>query len=215
MGRRGDLDFNAVLWFLPTLFCVELIYYLIKKLLKNYFFIVPFVICIAFAFHCFFNNSKWLWGLDNAGYYVLYFALGDIFSRFLTEKKVMNILCGVSSIILVIVFCNVSYWTNIVATTEELHVTVRSSIDIVLAIIGILGIVGIAKGLSNNMILSNIGRYSLPIMVYHVFIIEGIAYLFMAFGWTVNQASFSYCVFVTILSISLICIFKKLSIKNE
>ena len=73
--------FAPILWFLPTLFVISVIFILLKKLIKNRWLILlvglALIIISETALpHRPFINPSWVWNLDTAMYYFFYFALG-------------------------------------------------------------------------------------------------------------------------------------------
>lgn len=184
---------------------MECIYDTLRRLL-GYTWIYPIVVIMSIIFHKCWFQSGWPWGIDNAGYYILFYCFGDIFVRYLDGQQIMIIVQNIASILLLIVFSNVEYWTGLYSSYIATEGIDRYLGDVILAVLGIMGIIGLTKRLKSNSLLQFTGRQSMYIMVFHLFIIEGIVYLFMSFGITINQYSNSYCVFATVIAIATVLI---------
>jgi len=212
-GRQNQLDFNAPLWFLPTLFCVEILYYFLHKLISKPY-IVFCLLTIGIFAHAFLNNPKWLWGCDSALYYILFYALGDLYSKYFNKSIVVHYLQIVSAFVAVLVFSHVSFWTEkyLALCESNINCVYKSAVDVFAAIVGIFGIVGLSK-MRLNPVVSRIGQCSLSIMCFHVIILRMIVNVFQAFGVEINQFSFSYSLFATACTIIVIAWVKSYTIK--
>ena len=80
LGVRNTL-FSPILWFLPTLFVISVIFILLKKLIKNRWLIllagsILFVISETLLPHHPLVEPSWYWNVDSAIYFFFYYALG-------------------------------------------------------------------------------------------------------------------------------------------
>ena len=82
LSQRNGLYFDEPLWFLTSLFTIEILFYLFVKYIKN-----PFVILLAAAglsilsiryLHALTAESVLPWSLDQSLYYLFYFACGYV-----------------------------------------------------------------------------------------------------------------------------------------
>lgn len=79
-GVRNTL-FSPILWFLPTLFVISVIFILLKKLIKNRWLIllagaILFIIAETLLPHHPLVEPSWYWNVDSAIYFFFYYALG-------------------------------------------------------------------------------------------------------------------------------------------
>lgn len=80
MGLRNTL-FASLLWFLPCLFLTELIFMLLRLVIKPAWALflatsLIFILAHAFMPHNPLNTPSWFWNLDTALYYLFYYGLG-------------------------------------------------------------------------------------------------------------------------------------------
>ena len=80
LGIRNQL-FAPMLWFLPCIFVMGMVFYLLKKLVKNRWIIlligiVLMVISETLLPHRPFLQPSWFWNIDSVLYYFFYYALG-------------------------------------------------------------------------------------------------------------------------------------------
>lgn len=80
LGIRNQL-FAPMLWFLPCIFVMGMVFYLFKKLVKNRWIIlligiVLMVISETLMPHRPFLQPSWFWNIDSVLYYFFYYALG-------------------------------------------------------------------------------------------------------------------------------------------
>lgn len=109
-GAIRNSFFAAALWFLPCLFVMEIFFYLIKQLKKRY---LIFAVCLmVYMISCviiprFSERPSWIYNIDSAFYYIIYYAIGFIIFPFIVEffklntiiKKYVFILSGIVSFI--------------------------------------------------------------------------------------------------------------------
>lgn len=76
LGRRNSL-FAASLWFLPCYFCLTVLYYLLRKLLRRQSVLLCAAAALSVVFRLCFDGPVLPWGLDYAGRYLFYYALGN------------------------------------------------------------------------------------------------------------------------------------------
>lgn len=108
MGQRGKIDVNQALWFLPTLFIIENIYFFLVKLLRNKY--IRGCLCFAVSFFAYpFISEPRLWfGLDGAMYYLVFFMLGNFCFNVLNKKKDVIVLkVGADICVLILLFFTV------------------------------------------------------------------------------------------------------------
>lgn len=80
LGIRNQL-FAPALWFLPCIFVMSILFYLLKKSVKNRWLILLigiglFVVSETLLPHRPIFNPSWFWNIDSVLYYFVYYALG-------------------------------------------------------------------------------------------------------------------------------------------
>jgi fucose 4-O-acetylase-like acetyltransferase len=88
-GIRNNL-FASSLWFLPCLFIIEIGFEFLRRLLKNKYFIlivctILFVIAERYLPHRPIVTPKWIFNIDSALYYIVYYAIGAVVFPFIRK----------------------------------------------------------------------------------------------------------------------------------
>jgi len=117
-GARNTIFYNIPLWFLPTLFLMENFYYLLKKYWKKDIIIYPAVLYLScLCFICFnaLNKTNVFWTWTAGGYYLIYFAIGNLIKEHPIKIKNNLILSMVLILALAInlsmYFCPITYFS--------------------------------------------------------------------------------------------------------
>lgn len=82
--------FSPILWFLPTLFAISIIFILLKKLFKNRWYILLAGLALLVIAETVFPHQpvvkpSWYWNVDSAIYYFFYYALGYAFFPYIRQ----------------------------------------------------------------------------------------------------------------------------------
>lgn len=77
----------AAMWFLPCLFCMEIYYHVLSRLLKNRWLVLAVCAAISFWVKMVHEGPEYLWGVEVAGRYLIYYAMGDVFSHFWRARQ--------------------------------------------------------------------------------------------------------------------------------
>ena len=85
-GVRNQVPL-AAMWFLPCLFCMEIYYHVLTRLLKNRWLVLAVCAAIGFWVKMVHEGPEYLWGVEVAGRYLIYYALGDVFSHFWRSRQ--------------------------------------------------------------------------------------------------------------------------------
>ena len=85
-GVRNQVPL-AAMWFLPCLFCMEIYYHVLTRLLKNRWLVLAVCAAISFWVKMVHEGPEYLWGVEVAGRYLIYYALGDVFSHFWRSRQ--------------------------------------------------------------------------------------------------------------------------------
>ena len=172
VSRRNDIFYNVPLWFLTTLFLVQVMYYLIKKHLKNAFAILVVLFALsAFAIYVLktIEAPKFPWTFDNALYYLFFYGAGSIVSEEVRENRISN-----SATYAVF---GAALLVNSVLLLVPYHLIVeeflynRASHVVWFPLVGLAGtlsVIAISVAMKSSRILQYLGRNSLVIFSLHV-----------------------------------------------
>lgn len=86
-GSRANIPV-AALWFLPCLFCMSLLYHVLRRFLRNPWLLLGVCFAISAAVKLIHEAPVLPWGVDMAGRFLIYYALGDV-AHTLTEGKTL------------------------------------------------------------------------------------------------------------------------------
>ena len=91
-GSDGYLGHNVALWFVPCLFVVEVLYFLIAKLSDGIIFIICLLCLIVGVMlsRRFYNFTVLPWSIDSALVAIPFYALGNLTIKRLSHDKILN-----------------------------------------------------------------------------------------------------------------------------
>ncbi len=102
-GARNVVPVVA-LWFLPCLFVLSILYHILQKAVKNKLLLLALCFVISASVKFIREEPVWPWGIDMAGRFLIYYALGDYVHHLLykyppslwkTRTKIMLVLAVV------------------------------------------------------------------------------------------------------------------------
>ncbi|MDU1414405.1 MAG: acyltransferase family protein [Clostridium sp.] len=130
MGIRNN-TISPSLWFLPCLFIMYMMNYLLVKILKNKYLILAVAFLFMLSTQTVFNNNplvtpSWIWNIDSAVYYYVYFSLGNIYfnmvNRFINSKSSFRKKLITSILLIfVVVFAAIVYLKGSWYFVKDLH----------------------------------------------------------------------------------------------
>ncbi|MGE7952168.1 acyltransferase family protein [Lysinibacillus xylanilyticus] len=176
-GKRNEIYFNVPLWFLVGLFVVEMMYYIQKKLLKNDILLLILAILInyiAVVFLKVIETPNWIWSIDTAMYYLLYYQLGNLFRVYKNKidfNKMFNKVAVGIFIFLCISFNLLSLVSPDLINYVYNYLDVNNKFLVIrliaFAISGIVTYVCLAMYIKKSTMLEYIGKNSLIIFALH------------------------------------------------
>lgn len=169
-AKMGYYKFNNPLWFLPCLFCTNILFYLLKKILKKNHYIIGVISIIASIVIEKVGNIALPFSLENALIMLLFFELGYLLFNNRKKLRLMFSVKGVNY------FCAILFIIT-GATFSAVNGRVRYSVGMytnlllfyLASIMGIMGYLLISYTINKNKILEYIGKSSLAILVLHKF----------------------------------------------
>lgn len=178
VSKRNAIYYDDPLWFLTSLFTVEIMYYLLLKYLKNNLLIFFIVILFAY-FSCFKLNALsgkniLPWSFDQSLYFIFYYGLGNFVKNLglLKNNLKKSIYLIVFSLIYLLLLVDSSLYNqglNSLNTYLDIPVNIVSFFNIVLsALIPIIFIIYISQFLSSISYINFLGRNSLVLLALHV-----------------------------------------------
>jgi acyltransferase len=174
ISKRNNISFDDPIWFLTSLFTIEIIYYLLAKYIKNSKALLLIIILIAFmstvVFKVFSGGNILPWSLDQSLYYLIYFGFGHFIKKinFFEKNSKNTFIVSINSLLFItLVFSQRLYYE--IWSFFRLPASLFSFIDAIMwAILGISLVVFLAKFLSSIHVLNFLGRNSLILMSLHI-----------------------------------------------
>jgi len=172
-GIRNQIFYNIPLWFLPTLFFIEIAFYLIRKI-NNKYLEIALIILLSSFFVLKWNtlyNPKLFWTIDTGLFYLLFFALGYYIRNEIFKLKLSKITQNLLFVLALIINTLPIYAKSIYEYIFKSSTGVIYYIALTLtALIGIYVVIKISQMLKRNRILEFIGRNSITFFGLHVLI---------------------------------------------
>lgn len=165
-GIDDWLLFNTPLWYLTCLFVVEMIFYFISRTNNKELQIFLLIMCGTVGYLLSLTNFLRLpWGINVGLTAIVIYGLG-YFSKQIIHKMQVGKVLNFSLFILFFILC---YFLSGVNGHVDMNVNVYGNIGYFYlgAILGILAIVNLSQFVSDNRILSFIGKNTLVILALH------------------------------------------------
>ena len=170
LAKRSDIFYNIPLWFLPSFFVTQSIYYFLRRYIKKDNLVLIVCLILSFIGLVYFKTlkePKLFWTIDASIYYLLFFAIGNLFRKY--KEKIYFLLKNKLWFILALIINMVPLFSNIYSkiwfTNSEIY---YYFITVFLALNGIFTVICIAKYLEHNKLLTYIGNNSLVYFAMHV-----------------------------------------------
>lgn len=200
-GIRNRIMYNLVLWFLPCLFIVTMLFYILHRIIKKPIILIITVGILSYIGFQTLNSPFLPMSSDSACYYLLFFSLGYLMKNKPPQKaQSLQQLLGELSLATVIIFM----------IRPEFYQFVESKINggiqnylfsIVFAMIGIFACWRLAILVQKSTYLYELGENSLLIFSFHIYLLSFIPYIFQYFQISVNQVGNIYAFSVSAFSI--------------
>lgn len=178
LSKRNSIYYDDPLWFLTSLFTIEMMYYLLKKYLKNNYLLFAIVLILAYfsvtRLYVLQGKNILPWSFDQSLYFILYFCLGNLVrERGLLKNnlKKSKILIGFSFIYIFFYFSSPLYSKLLNSLHVYLHVSMNivTFLNVVLwALIAISFVIYLSQFVSYINYINFLGKNSLIIFALHV-----------------------------------------------
>ena len=173
---RNQIFYNIPLWFLPTLFFIENIFYLIRKLNKKYLELVLILILGGYGVMKWdtLYNPRFVWTADTGLFFLIFFATGyylknRVFNIRITNKYILNLLAIIAILINSLILYSPAWFTKIFKNNFVITYKLIYFLSLlILAFSGIYVITTIAKLLKRQKLLEFLGKNSLAFFGLHV-----------------------------------------------
>ena len=180
ISKRNEMYFNVPLWFLTSFFLIEVMYYILKCFFNN-FIIGILVLIFGFIGVVVFRTTGSLytlpWTFDASLYFIIYYFVGDMFSRGITYSN-RNINYFFKSLILVFfisIIVNVMNLFNLIKHADIIYYDFGFVISLVsylfhvfISLTGVFTYLFLAYLFRWINILKFIGRNSLYYFSFHI-----------------------------------------------
>ena len=161
LGRGENIGYNAPIWFLISLFEVNIIFYLLKVSIKNRAFLL--FVCLSIGFGATFWVGNLPYFVDYSLKALPFFAGGYMMKEWLInpqwKKKIYFFIAVVGFVFI--------YSCAIL----PLHIRTSFIITYLAGFVGIFMILSISQVLRKIPLISYIGRYSLIVLGFHTFLV--------------------------------------------
>jgi len=168
-ARRNNITYNIALWFLPVLFTVSIMFYLLKKLLRDDVLVLTITLilsAIGFLYFKTLSEPKLFWTFDSSLYYLVFFALGYLAKeRKFAESFQKNISRYLFFAIIFVLNLSLLFYAQFYGSV------VSYIYSIFAAFLGIFSFAFIAKYVLEKIdygIFEFLGRNSLTIFILHL-----------------------------------------------
>ncbi|WP_335455023.1 acyltransferase family protein [Neobacillus niacini] len=173
-SKRNFIYYNDPLWFLTSLFLIEIIFYFIVKFVKNKFTILLVVLIVSFLAFSELGATSGArilpWSLDQSLYYIVYFGIGYLIRYmqwFDKNLKKSIVLMGISSLYIWLIVDSTLYqklWGFL-----HLPSVVQGYLSgIIWAALAISFVIYLSLFLSFSPVINFVGKNSLTLMVLHL-----------------------------------------------
>ena len=167
----GHLFFNVVLWFLPCLFTVEMLFFPISRLQKPAGIIGGIVLLFTIGQVLLHNRVNWLpFGLHTAFNAILFYGAGFLLKD--TMKQMMSIPLWQKGLFLLACFCfQMTFYGRYLSNIQACTITYAA-----IAFGGVLFYVMLSVLIKENTVLEFLGRNTLVILCLHAPICRALNY---------------------------------------
>ncbi|MFH1564792.1 MAG: acyltransferase family protein [bacterium] len=93
IAKRNSISYNKALWFLPVLFTISVIYFLLKKYIKDNLALISITIILSAMGYIYFKTlvkPKLFWTFDASIYYLVFYAFGNLVKEIKDKNKFFN-----------------------------------------------------------------------------------------------------------------------------
>ncbi|QAA34770.1 MULTISPECIES: acyltransferase family protein [Clostridium] len=176
-GVRDHIDFAVQLWFLTCLFSIQIIYYILNRILKKSILIViitfTMTIMSAFFLKMPFNTTMFL-NIDSAIYYTFFYCIGDLIYPKLESlsmsktddktKKIIKMFGIITLIVTFYIYCKFSVLDEAIRRHSDIssiafiNTTVAQIITLFITFILIAANIIVAFSLSKSTYLADMGK---------------------------------------------------------
>ncbi len=211
-GSRNSVPV-AALWFLPCLFFLSIFYHILQKYIKNKYLLL--IVCFAISACVKFVREDPVlpWGIDMAGRFMIYYALGDFAHHMLEKFPIKNWNAIAKSMMLAItfVFAVISYFgfyyglgyiPSLLGISQPTFFMLAAE-QFLYIIVGTWCVVALSMLLQNLPFLCNAGKYTLMFCGLEQVIKTLFPLIFGAVGLTVSDAGGTVMLMQAVITMAL------------
>ncbi len=174
-AKRNQIFYNIPLWFLPSLFFIENIFYWIRKINRKY---LEWILILILGGYFVMKwdtlyNPRWIWTIDSSMFYLIFFSLGYYIKQGLIDIKinkfVEKLLVIAAILINTLVIYNAHWFDKIFKNTFVMNNGLIYFISLlVLAFSGIYMVITVSKLIKRQAALEFLGKNSITFFGLHV-----------------------------------------------
>jgi acyltransferase len=186
---NGMMKWNTSLWFLPCLFCLLLVFYLIDKIILKSKKPVAYIITLICLTALMLTNMIWLklinlpFGIETVINVSPFFMAGICISRFKLYLRLNERIKPLIRALIAIIFIAAGFWISLKNGAVDIAKSHFGNSIWLYFVTAILGVAGwsLISGLFENKVFSYVGSNTMPILLMHKFPIMFILTVFTKF----------------------------------
>lgn len=170
VSKRNEIFYNVPLWFLTSLFTVEMMFYILRKVIKNN--LILFGIVSIMGFIGYMYIQRWMlpmlpWTFDASVFYMVFYGLGHLAKVYYAKLKALKWLVGP------LIFLNIAYLLSYTTVSNLITFANKSAatgylLTLIISIAGIVTCAVVSEYLKDSHFLKVIGRNSMIIFILHM-----------------------------------------------
>lgn len=172
ISQRNHMSFNVALWFLTTLFIIEVVFYFLKRVMRiNFIIILLLFILGGFGYITFetLYSPKLPWTIDSAMYYSVFFGIGNILGETnfnVQYRRLMKslLLCSLAMSMIILIEFNIYQQILFLIHSQIISYIV----SIIASLVSIVACIAVSVFLQESKLLRYIGQNSLIILALHI-----------------------------------------------
>ncbi len=174
-ATRNQIFYNIPLWFLPSLFFMENIFYWIRKINRKY---LEWMIILTIGGYFVMKydtlyNPRWIWTIDSSMFYLIFFSLGYYIKQGLLNieinKIIIKLLIIPAILINTLIIYNTTLFDKIFKNTFVMNNKLIYFISLlVLSFSGIYIVINISKLIKRQLALEFLGKNSIAFFGLHI-----------------------------------------------
>ena len=200
----GYMSYNVPIWFLTCIFLVQVIYFILNRIIKNEFIILGITFILSILSFSFFRNIFLPWSIDAAFIGIFFFSVGFILKKYKIFEKIPDnkLLLLFISLFLLFITVLISQFNNEVVLMAE-NKYGNYLLFLLGSFIGTFFIILISLVIRKSIALSFMGKNSMTILGFHMLFIYNFKSVIKVFsGYTYDHINSSILINLIVLLVT-------------